>query len=60
MLEIIKTVCADRTEWRLVHLLHRDDGPAIEYSDGEKVWYQHGLRHRIDGPALEHANGDKV
>lgn len=32
---------------------HRDDGPAIEWFDGTKEWYQNGLRHRIDGPAVE-------
>ena len=39
--------------------LHRDDGPAIEYASGRKVWYQHGLRHRDDGPAIEWPNGAK-
>ena len=38
---------------------HRIDGPAMEYSDGTKVWYLHGKRHRIDGPAIEWAYGDK-
>jgi hypothetical protein len=32
--------------------IHRDDGPAIEWSDGDKVWYQHGKCHRDDGPAI--------
>ena len=22
--------------------LHREDGPAVEYADGSKRWYQHG------------------
>ena len=39
--------------------LHREDGPAVEYSDGEKYWYLNGKRHREDGPAIEYANGDK-
>jgi hypothetical protein len=38
---------------------HRDDGPAIEWSDGDKSWYQHGKCHRDDGPAVEGANGYK-
>ena len=38
---------------------HRTDGPAIEYSNGTKVWYINGLRHRTDGPAIEWADGDK-
>jgi hypothetical protein len=54
-------------------LLHRDDGPAVEYSRGDKYakphkegerdttkeWYINGKRHRTDGPAIEYANGDK-
>ena len=32
---------------------HRENGPAIEYSNGDRVWYQNGLLHRIDGPAIE-------
>lgn len=40
--------------------LHREDGPAIEKSTGEKYWYQHGQLHREDGPAVEWANGGKM
>ena len=39
--------------------LHRDDGPAVEYADGSKRWYQNGQKHRTDGPAIEYATGDK-
>ena len=39
--------------------LHRTDGPAIEFSNGSKFWYQNGKRHREDGPAVEYANGEK-
>ena len=39
--------------------LHRTDGPAVEYSNGGKSWYQNGLRHRTDGPAVEYADGSK-
>ena len=39
--------------------LHRENGPAIEYVDGSKSWYQNGLLHRIDGPAIEFVNGTK-
>jgi hypothetical protein len=38
---------------------HRIGGPAIEYSNGAKSWYQNGERHRIDGPAIEYSNGNK-
>ena len=33
--------------------LHRTNGPAVEYSDGGRTWYQNGILHRIEGPALE-------
>jgi hypothetical protein len=38
---------------------HREDGPAIEYTNGDKYWYQNGNIHRDDGPAIEYADGDK-
>ena len=41
-------------------LLHRTDGPAIEWVSGNKYWYQNGQRHRTDGPAIEYANGTKA
>jgi hypothetical protein len=38
--------------------LHRVDGPAVEYSDGDKEWYLDGKLHRVDGPAIEYSDGD--
>ena len=38
---------------------HREDGPAIEWSDGSKHWWVNGLIHREDGPAVEYADGRK-
>ena len=40
-------------------VLHREDGPAIEYVDGDKYWYINDELHREGGPAVEHANGYK-
>ena len=40
--------------------LHRTNGPAVEWSNGTKSWYQNGLRHRTDGPAIEYSDGKKV
>ena len=37
--------------------LHRVYGPAIEYSDGFRAWYQNGRLHRLDGPAVECPDG---
>lgn len=35
-------------------LLHREDGPAIIYSDGMQCWYYNGQKHRENGPAVIH------
>ncbi len=40
--------------------LHREDGPAVEYVNGNKCWHQNGKCHRKDGPAIEHVDGTKV
>lgn len=39
--------------------LHREDGPAVEFSNGTKEWYLKGKLHRENGPAIEYKNGDK-
>ena len=39
--------------------LHREDGPAAEYANGDKEWHLNGKYHREDGPAIEYANGAK-
>ena len=49
----------DLTEWRLNDQFHREDGPAIERSDGEKEWWVNGKLHREDGPAIEWPDGSK-
>ena len=36
---------------------HREDGPAILYSDGGEQWRVHGELHREDGPAIVHGDG---
>lgn len=46
--------------WHQNGLLHREDGPAIEYPSGDKIWCQNDLYHRLDGPAIEWANGSKI
>ena len=38
---------------------HRDGGPAIEYANGCKEWWQNDQYHRTDGPAIEYADGSK-
>ena len=39
--------------------LHRDDGPAVIYSNGNKTWYKNGELHRDDGPAVIRNDGTK-
>ncbi len=57
----MKKVFEDRTVWYKegTEILHRLDGPAIEYADGSKFWYKEGKCHRENGPAVEYNNGDK-
>lgn len=46
-------------KWYLNGLLHREDGPALEYTCGTKQWLVGGKFHREDGPAREWADGTK-
>jgi len=38
---------------KAMRILHRRDGPAIEWPGGFKSWYANDKRHRVDGPAYE-------
>jgi hypothetical protein len=40
--------------------LHREDGPAVIYADGQFRWYRHGRLHREDGPAYLGDDGQRV
>jgi hypothetical protein len=40
-------------------ILHREDGPAFEGSNGSKEWRINGKLHREDGPAIVWWDGDK-
>lgn len=46
-------------EWYLGYKLHREDGPAVEYTNGDVEWWFNGKLHRQDGPAIEKANGTR-
>jgi len=48
-----------RKEWLKNGKLHRKNGPAVIWSDGDRFWIQNGLYHRLDGPAIEWREGDK-
>ena len=45
--------------WKLYGKPHREDGPAVEYQDGEKHWFINGKHHRENGPAIEYPDGRK-
>jgi hypothetical protein len=40
-------------------IYHREDGPAVEFTNGDKYWYINGKLHREDGPAMEFNDGRK-
>lgn len=46
-------------EWYLGGRPHREDGPAVTYTDGSEYWYLHGNLHRDGGPAISYAGGTK-
>lgn len=54
-------VTPDGTFWYKegTEVLHKTDGPAIEWSGVAKYWYLDGKLHREDGPAIEWAGGTK-
>lgn len=54
-----KIVRPDRVEYWLNGKLHREDGPAIEWSDGSKFWYVNGLCHSDNTFAVEDPYGGK-
>lgn len=41
-------------------LLHREDGPAIEWESGNQYWYYNDVQHRVDGPAIIYSDGRKT
>ena len=51
--------CGDKRYFNAEDQLHRENGPAVEYANGDKFWYINGKCHREDGPALEYANAVK-
>lgn len=51
------TELGDPAVWVLGGLLHRTDGPAVQYADGGVEWWWRGRLHRDDGPAVTTADG---
>ncbi len=46
-----KILFSNQIEYRLLGYAHRDDGPAIIFSDGRQEWYQNGKQHCDSGAA---------
>ena len=44
-------------KWYKDNVLHRVDGPAIEYFNGDEEWYFEGKLHRVDGAAYISLHG---
>ncbi len=49
----------DCVEYRLNGKLHREGGPAVEWTDGPRQWWLNGQLHREDGPAVEWTDGSR-
>jgi hypothetical protein len=47
------------TSWYSNGKLHREDGPAEEWINGDKFWFKNGKLHREDGPAKKYVCGRK-
>lgn len=43
--------------WQVDGRLHREDGPAIIYPNGDQYWYKNGKLHREDEPAIMYFRG---
>lgn len=55
---MVKVDLGNRSEFRTANgAVHCDDGPAVQWADGRKEWFHHGLRHRLDGRAVEYSSG---
>lgn len=41
-------------------LMHNDDGPAVELTNGNNFWYKNGIAHNDDGPAVTDLLGSET
>ena len=55
-----RTMFMDEYHYDADGWLHRDDGPAIVFAGGARVWMQHGALHRAGGPAIEGDDGSSA
>jgi hypothetical protein len=61
MIEVDKIITANKVCFfkKGTRILHRVDGPAQEWANGDREWYINGKLHREDGPAVEWESGIK-
>lgn len=61
MVKINSTLKVDSSgiqRWRTDEgYLHREDGPAIIYPNGDQVWFLNGVLDRPNGPAVVRTDG---
>lgn len=43
--------------WVDEEILHRVDGPAMIWRNGQEYWRQNNVLHRLDGPAVIYPDG---
>jgi hypothetical protein len=60
--KMVQPICRNtgnhRSEvWCINGKCHREDGPAIDNSSGNREYWVNGKRHRVDGPAMEYSYG---
>ena len=54
-------VCSNgHTYWHDNGIITRKDGPAVEHTDGFKMYLVDGKFHRVEGPALLNNSGAKL
>lgn len=45
--------------WLKNKQIHKVDGPAVVYKNGDQCWYENDLLHRLNDPAIVCTNGDE-
>lgn len=43
--------------WYKNNLIHKDNGPAIIWPEGNEQWHKNGKRRRTNGPVMIYPNG---
>ena len=57
--DTVVEVTKEGIRWYKNEKLHREDGPAVEYPNGDREWWLNDKWHREDGPAVEKSDGTR-